>query len=167
MQKLSALALAALSLLCLASCNNGCEQTREAYCVLQVVPNSESHLAGVTVSTLVPADTLNAKGETVWNEHQFAALSTTGQFEVILNPNDTVTTLNLDIRYKSYDETFQAKDTVRVYYTVQPHYLDIECGCTLHFDLQRVETTHHLLQSVRITQPLVTNESALNIEANF
>lgn len=163
----SHIALGLLALTLLSACDNGCEQTREAYCALQLTATSGAKLTKLSLGTAVLADTLSAEGQPVWNEVLFATSSTASQYEVILDPNANTTVLHFDIHYSSYDEPFQAKDTLTLHYEVAPYYLDMECGCTLRYELQAVDCTGHLLRNVRIVRSEVSNEPTVNIVAEF
>ena len=152
----------ALAMLGVASCDNGCEQMRESYMHISFTGTTSRTLRNLYI---------DAHGR---KEGMAMSDSTTLQYtlpvnkfdniELELNPNDSLVTLVLRCEYQDYGDKFQANDTVRIAYTVNGRFLDMECGCTVDYNITDVRCTHNLLEEVRISDPLVHTESGINLE---
>ncbi len=151
-----------LALLGVMSCDNGCEQMRESFMHISFISTTSR-----TLRTLE----IDAHGR---REGMVMSDSTTLQYtfkvnkfdniELELNPNDSLVTFVLRCDYQDYGDKFQANDTVRIAYNANGRFLDMECGCTVDYEIQNITTTHNLLEDVRITDPQIHTESGINLE---
>lgn len=135
-----------------ASCDNGCEQTRENYMHVSFVSNS-----GRTMRSM---EVIVSTGET---GYQLTGINKFDDVELDLSPNDSVCYLLVTGTYVDFGDSFQETDTVRLEYTRQPYFLDMNCGCTVNYELQSVESTHHLFTEVEVVDPVILTESGINM----
>lgn len=149
----STLAAASALSLALASCDNGCEQVRENYLHTMFTSASGRTMRGMEV--------IVSNGET---GYQLDDITQFDDVKLDLNPNDSLCYMLITGRYTDFGDSFQLTDTVEVRYTTQPYYLDMNCGCTIHYELQSVTTTHHLFSAVNVLDPVVVTESVSNLE---
>ena len=129
------------ALLC--ACDNGCEQVREAYMTTTFTSTSGRSLRSINLICL--SDTLGFT----------ATLSQFTDIELQLNPKGNHTTMILDCSYSDYGDFYTTSDTVEISYTVEPKFLDMECGCTVLFRIDDVSTTRHLISNVIINDNTV------------
>lgn len=177
----------AISLFILQSCGSSCEETREAYLVAELENESGATLSAINVWGLgqqaTYVETL-ADTVTTWNEvtgevydtiiytRVYAddlMLSETSPetLEFFLNPEAEETRLRLQITATANDETVQVDDTLTVRYTAEPYLIDMECGCTIRFDIQSVEMTNHLLRDITIDSKTITNKANVNLTITY
>lgn len=134
------------------ACDNGCEQVREAYMSTSFTSTSGRTMR--SISLLCLSDTLGYTS-TLW---QFTAI------DLQLNPKSNHTTLILDCSYSDYGDLYTTSDTALILYTVEPHFLDMECGCTVRFHIDDVRTTSHLISNVIVSDPdVVADGSSTNL----
>lgn len=84
--------------------------------------------------------------------------------ELELNPNDSIVAFLLHFDYQDYGDNFQANDTVLILYQPNGRFLDMECGCTVDYEIKEIVTTHNLLEDIQITDPVIHTESGINLE---
>ena len=53
-------------------------------------------------------------------------------------------------------------DTLTVQYTAKPYFASRECGAMFYFDIANLTTTRHILDSVAVVTPTITNVSREN-----
>lgn len=140
-----------------ASCDNGCEQNRENFMHVSFTSSSGRVLRGMEI-ILTSNDTT---GYMITDIKDFSNL------ELDLNPNDSVTCLFISSTYTDFGDSFQLIDTIRIDYTTQAYYLDMNCGCTVHYELQSVLSTHHLFHSVEVVDPLVLPDTQMNLRFEY
>lgn len=143
--------LAPVGVLCcilplLSSCDNGCEQLREAYMLSTFTSTSGRTLRSLSLTCLS-----EGKGYT-------ATYSSFTDMELDLNPEATQSTLILDLGYSDYGDYYTASDTVTIDYTVQTRFLDMECGCTVVYHIDRVTATHNLLNNYILSNDRIMAE---------
>lgn len=72
------------------------------------------------------------------------------------------------IRYVSKDLNFPwLVDTIAFYYTSRPMFMSEECGAMYEYDITRMTYTTHLIDSVAITDSLITNTDQERIQIYF
>ena len=164
-RKVVCLCLSALTgLLC--SCgNNGCEETRESYLLVQL---KSTH--GLTLNSLT-AWGLTDNGDSL-------AISQTGsptEIELTLQPDSTYTQILLQCIASELGERSQYDSKLHIWYKGEPYFLDMECGCTMHYqiDSARIETLKRnttielgndtLFHACTIKNKNITNEENINI----
>lgn len=152
----------ALALLGVMSCDNGCEQIRESYMHICLTSNTSRTLRNLEIDAHGRKDGI-AMSDSTTLRYTFK-ISKFDDIELELNPNDSLVTFVMHSDYQYYGDKMQANDTVRIAYTVNGRFLDMECGCTVDYEIQNVTTTHNLLEDVRITEPLIHTESGINLE---
>lgn len=153
---------AVCGVLCLSSCGNGCEETRETFCVASLYAET-----GLSISTLYAwgigqqrvADTLSATG---YSDSLMLEVSSPEQLEFILQPDTTVTRIRLQMTVTG-DSTYQVEDTLTIRYDARPVFLNMDCGCTVFFTIREVNTTGHLLLGTSIEKAEITNTEDVNI----
>lgn len=119
----------------LCGCDNGCEQIREAYMTTTFTSTSGRTMRSITLYCI--SDTL---GYT-------ATITSFSDVELELNPKSTSTTLILDCSYSDYGDYYTTSDTVTINYTVEPKFLDMECGCTVLFHITDINSTRNLISN--------------------
>lgn len=184
--------IAALSgvLLLAASCeSNDCMLTSDSYCRLSFV-NGEGksvkikdtltvslNLAGYdslftyrcdtdTVVSRRPIDSLAYKGYRV-------EIDATRKQGILLNRKTGAAEMDIPLSYTERVDTFfmqysdRLADTLWVWHENLPYFTSMECGTVMHYALQRVESTRHLIDSVRIVDAGVTNTLRENVKIYY
>ena len=144
-----------LALATLASCDNGCEQTRESYAHLAFTSTSGRQLQSITMTC--------RSGERAYQ----STLTSFTSVEVDLNPHDTLTTIILDCTYVDYGDTYTVTDSIRVHYATEPKFLDLACGCSVLYTITDLDTYGHFFPLIDLTDPDVTTESGINITCQY
>lgn len=163
-QKLSnrskAVASSLLLLTLLSGCgNNGCEEIRESYCLTSLKSVSS---AGITSLYAWGIGDLSHLSDSL-----MLSASNPTEMELRLDPNAEQTQIRLQMTTTYYGETSQREDTLTIRYKVDPHFIDMECGCTVYFTIQSAECTKNFLRDIRITNPIVSNEENVNLTIDF
>lgn len=84
--------------------------------------------------------------------------------ELQLNPKGNHTTMILDCSYSDYGDLYTTSDTVEIAYTVEPKFLDMECGCTVLFHIDDVQFTRNLISNLIINDNnVVADGDATNL----
>jgi hypothetical protein len=65
------------------------------------------------------------------------------------------------------DTTATLIDTLTFYYTPVVHFINNSCGYTYYYNLQKVITTHNMLDSAAIVSQLVSGDSKGNVNFYF
>lgn len=152
----------ALSVLGVASCDNGCEQMRESFMHISFTATTSRSLRSVNIDAHGRKEGMAMSDSTTLQ--YTLPVSKFDNIELELNPNDSIVTLVFRSEYQDYGDKFQANDTVRIAYTVNGRFLDMECGCTVDYNITDVRFTKNLLEEVKISDPLVFTESGINLE---
>lgn len=58
-------------------------------------------------------------------------------------------------------------DTITVAYESRPYFHSKDCGAMYVFDIQSIETSHYLIDSVRVLTPTIDNTNSENIRIYF
>ncbi len=151
--RLASLLLGALGIQVLfCTCDNGCEQVREAYMTTTFTSTSGRTMRSITLYCL--SDTLGYQ----------MTLSSFSDIELELNPKATTTTMILDCSYSDYGDYYTTSDTVTIDYSVEPKFLDMECGCTVVFRINEVNTTRNLIDNFIINEAnVIADGSSTNL----
>jgi hypothetical protein len=141
----------------LTSCgSNGCEETRESYCTVQLRSTTQTTLQSVSVWALsdrfADGDSLMISGE-----------SSPTELSIILNPDTTETRLRIQFNGRADNEALQLEDTLTLTYEPYPYFIDMECGCSVRFELIDASSTYNFIQDVYLKQTTITNEAAVNL----
>lgn len=159
--------LVVLTHLGISSCANGCEEIRESYCYVELLSTSgakinQLYAYGIGQGHGEVIDTLGTKGDSVMLQ-----ASNPQSLEFILNPNDTKTDIRLQMNITLDGDKYQYDDTIHIAYDSYPHLIDMDCGCTVYFDLKEVSHTKNFLREIRIIKSEITNEESLNIHIEY
>ena len=139
-----------LALLC--SCDNGCEQKREAYMTTTFTSTSGRDLRSINLLCL--SDTLGYA----------ATITSFTDIDLQLNPKSTQTIMIMDCSYSDYGDLYTTSDTVFIDYTVEPKFLDLECGCTVLFHINDVHSTRNLISNIIINdENVIADGEATNL----
>lgn len=156
------LAVVASLLLGAVSCENGCEQMRESFMHITFTGSTSRSLKGVSI------DAYGRKPQEATDKMQLQYSTTKftkySDIELELNPNDSIVAFLLHFDYQDYGDNFQANDTVLILYQPNGRFLDMECGCTVDYEIKEIVTTHNLLENIQITDPVIHTESGINLE---
>lgn len=152
----------------LASCSNGCEESRDSMCGIAYTSVSGNAMQRISIISLRKSVVIDGK-EQVFADSTFRVLNSgaTTQ-ELRLDPNDTHTAFAMDMIFKSFGDSYTARDTLNVWYTPETHYIDMECGCTVFFNIDSINTTNNLITNAIIKDNVVMNVSSqINIELEY
>ncbi len=152
----------ALAVLGVSSCENGCEQMRESFMHISFTGTTSRSLRSLNIDAHGRKQGLAMSDSTTLQ--YTLPVNKFDNIELELNPNDSLVTFVLRSEYQDYGDKFQANDTVRIAYSVNGRFLDMECGCTVDYEIKNVSHTKNLLEEVRISDPLIFTESGINLE---
>lgn len=115
-----------------------------------------------TVVSQSPIDSLVAKG------YELSLLVEQIQ-GVLLNRKSGAEGVEIPLSFTSERDTFfyrysaRLADTVYVDHVNLPYFSSMDCGTVMHYRITSVSSTHHLIDSVRIVNPEVTNTLKENV----
>lgn len=160
--------IALATLWIMASCSNGCEETRDSMCGLSFTSINGYQMKQVSIYSLRKSYILDGK-EVVFPDSTFRILnSSTPIQELRLDPNDKHTSYAMYLIYEAFGDHFAVLDTLDIWYTTETHYLDMECGCTVYFNLDSIRSTNNLVSNSRISNGVVSNTSSqINIDLEY
>lgn len=144
----------------LTSCSNGCEETRESYCLADLTSSSGAKI------NLLYAYGIGQGGvqdSTSVEDEVMLTASSPSSLEFILNPDTTFTDIRLQMNITLDGDAFQYTDTLHFEYIPHPYFLDMECGCSMYFSLNNVTSTNNFIRSVTLKRKEITNEENTNI----
>lgn len=151
----------------IASCgNNGCEETRESYCLADLLSTSGAKINQLYAYGIGQYE-MKVSEDTLWVDKEMLSESAPKSLEFILNPDSTVTDIRLQMNITLDGDQFQYNDTIHFEYTSHPYFLDMECGCSMYFTLKEVTSTNNFLRSVTIKRNEITNEENINITIEY
>ena len=160
------IAVMVLTMMGIASCDNGCEQMRESFMHINIISTTSRAMRSLNIDAHGRRDGWPMSDSTTL---QYSTISLTkfDNIDLELNPNDSLVTFVFRCVYSDYGDKFTANDTVRIVYAANGRFLDMECGCTVDYTIQQVTTTHSLLEEVKITDPEIHTESGINLEFTY
>ena len=92
----------------------------------------------------------------------------TSQSEVYLPMRSAQTSTAWCLSYKWKATDFpQLNDTITFQYTAQPYFASAECGAMYRYTITAVRHTNHIIDSVKVVQPYVTNIGEPNLTIYF
>lgn len=149
-----------VAILALAGCNtNGCLENRNS------VP-----LAGFySMATLKPisVDSVQITGEGMPEDDPLLAVGTyASQVYMPMRSTRPTTTWVFAYKQKALDRP-ELNDTLTFDYESTPFFAGSECGVVYYYDIKRMDYTRHLIDSVAITDSLVTNLDIERIQIYF
>ncbi len=166
----------------LGSCgNNGCEETRETYLYTQLTATGrisltslyawgigqQSQVSYVYDTVRVQRDDASVYDSIVQREVRVDSLmlsaSSPSSLEFILRPDTNFTQIRLQCTISDNGDAYQYDDTLSVWYEAYPYFIDMECGCSVFFDIRQVEVTNHLFRDVILKQSTISNEESVNV----
>lgn len=89
------------------------------------------------------------------------------EMEFILKPDTTCTKIRLECTINDSGDLYQSDDTLTITYEYYPYFLDMECGCSLFFDIQEATITNHVFKGITLKNKEITNEEKTNIELTY
>jgi len=140
-------------MLTLTSCgNNGCEKTRESYL------SASFKATGRLSMSSIYAWALTEKGDSLMT----SATSPT-EMEFILKPDTTCTQIRLECTINDSGDLEQYNDTLTLTYEHYPYFLDMECGCSVFFEIKEATVTNHIFKSITLKSKEITNDETVNL----
>jgi len=94
---------------------------------------------------------------------------TTGQFELLLNPNDDFSRFAISISVPNQIndtliENVTLYDTLKIQYTRKPVLISEACGFIINFEIASIANSGQIIDSIKIENKLVTNERKDNVK---
>lgn len=146
----------------IASCgNNGCEQTREVYCLADLSSLSGAKINQLYAYGIGQGGSTDSVGAAI--DDIMLSESSPTSLEFILNPDTTFTDIRLQFNITLDGDSFQHEDTLHFSYDAHPFFLDMECGCSVFFTLNEISSTNNFIRNVSIKRKEITNEENINI----
>ena len=149
------------SLLCallFSSCaGNGCEENREAYCGAEFRGVSGATLSRMSVWG-IGQGLASGKSDSL----MYSGAPST-HIEWMLNPDTTSTRLRILFTGVVDREQVQVVDTLTFSYKAEPYFLNMECGCSVFYQLEELSSTNHFIYDARIVRREITNEENIHI----
>ncbi|GEM_PF-1729672 len=152
----------ALILTSVISCDNGCEQVRESFLHASFTSNSSRSLKSLEINAHGQKEGVAMSNSTTLR-YTFN-ITSFNDVELELNPNGSQVTFVIVSEYQDYGDKFQANDTVRISYVANGRFLDMDCGCTVDYEIKEVTSTHNFFSEVRTSIPQITTETAIHLE---
>jgi hypothetical protein len=88
--------------------------------------------------------------------------------QVYLPFRDGVTSTSFYIRYSQEGINSAAyNDTITFVYNSEPYFASSECGAMYKYQILEATTTHHLIDSIAVTDPIITNVDLERIKLFF
>ena len=143
-----------------ASCNStGCTENRSAVPLAAFYASStaeEMQLDSVSISGVgAPRDSvLSAAGARV------------SQVYLPMRPTDPSVQWCLSYKWKHLDDP-RLNDTITIDYDSEPYFASEECGAFYRYRITSLTTTDHLIDSVEVVDPLVTNVDKVYLKIYF
>lgn len=156
----------ALTMLGIASCDNGCEQMRESFMHIKFTGTTSRSLRSLSIDAHGRREGM-AMSDSTTLRYVIDNITTFDNIELELNPQDSLVTLVLRFQYQDYGDKFETNDTLRIAYTANGRFLDMECGCTVDYEIKNVSFTHNLLEEITVTEPMIHTESGNNMELTY
>lgn len=119
-----------------------------------------------TVVSSIPIDSLPAKG---YRQETYTYRKT----GTLINRKTGARNMELPLSYTAEEDTFyiiysqRLSDTLYVKHTNLPYFTSMDCGTVMHYKLTEVNATNHLIDSVQIVAPEVTNSLKENVKIYF
>ncbi len=89
------------------------------------------------------------------------------EMEFILKPDTICTQIRLECTIDDSGDLEQCNDTLTLIYESYPYFLDMECGCSVFFDIQEATITHNVFKSIKLKNSHINNEEKVNIELAY
>lgn len=175
----------AVAMTALTSCgNDGCQETRESYCVADMRSVSGARITLLSVwgigqqrQTVLAVDTVYYVEDGVLldslayhpalADSLMISESSPTNISLILSPDTTITRLRMQFMATIDTTHVQVEDTLTLTYESHPYFIDMECGCSIFFTLQSLETTTHFVRSALIKRNDITNEADINLVIEY
>lgn len=119
-----------------------------------------------TVVSQLPVDTLEAKG------YDLLLLANRVQ-GILLNRKSGAERVELPLSFTADRDTFffhysaRLSDTVWVEHQNHPYFSSMDCGTVMHYKIVGIASTTHLIDSIQVTAPEVTNTLKENVKIYF
>ena len=119
-----------------------------------------------TIISLTPIDSLLQEGYTV-------STATILRKDTLINKQYGAQYMELPLCYTQEEDTFyltyskRLADTIRIKHKNTPYFVSMDCGTVMHFTLLDIQHTHHLIDSIKIVDPKITNSLRENVKLFF
>ena len=119
-----------------------------------------------TVVSVSPVDSLLGKGYELW-------LSIERVKGVLLNRKSEADRLEIPLSFTAERDTFffqysaRLADTVWVEHLNHPYFSSMDCGTVMHYRIKSISSTHHLIDSIQVVEPEVTNMLKENVKIYY
>ena len=158
MKSLFALTLALIGAVLFSSCaGNGCEENREAYCVAEFRGVSGATLSRMSVWGIGQGLATGSSDSLMYSGAPAANI------EWMLDPDTTSTRLRILFTGVVDREQVQVIDTLTFTYKAEPYFLNMECGCSVFYQLEELTSTNHFIYDARIVRREITNEENIHL----
>lgn len=154
------LVVAAVAGVFLAGCNTqGCTENHSALPLAQFCSSATGE--GVTL------DSLQIHGVGASGDSTLLAPGTAAEKVYLpMRASQPETTWCIAYKWKALDFP-QLNDTVAFSYEAIPFLADDECGAMYNYRVTDVDHTSHLIDSVKVTEPVITNANGISIKIYF
>lgn len=143
-------------MLSLTSCNNGCEETRETYLYASLKATSKAKITGLNLWTPT------AQGDSL-----MLAINNPNAFELELCPDSSKLEVYILSKVTLNKQDSIYTDTLWVEYDSYPYFINMECGCSVYYDIKKINCTNHLFTEMEIKNQQITNEENVNIVLTY
>lgn len=157
---ISALAAAWLATVLATSCNTtGCTENRSSVPLADFCNSADGKS--------VTLDSLQIYGVGAPGDSLILAPGTAAsQVYLPLRPDFASTSFCIAYKYKDLDDAAH-NDTVTIDYTAHPWFADSECGAMYRYTITGCRNTGHIIDSVAVSDPNVTNIGLTNLKLYF
>lgn len=150
----------ALSCMALSGCNSsGCTENRSA------VPIADFYSSTTGEAIMLDSVQIHGVGSP-GDSILLAAGKNTAQVYLPMRSQYTSTSWCLSYKWK-YTDNPQLNDTVTFDYKSIPWFAGEECGAMYYYRIERVRHTMHLLDSIAVTDSLITNATLASLRFYF
>lgn len=108
------------------------------------------------------------------NDELTVAVVRPGNDSIVLNRKSAATGVSVPLGYTNECDTFVFRfgltsivDSVFIHHTNQPYFISLDCGTAMFHTLTSADCTHHVLQSVIITNPEINYDAFENLQLVF
>ncbi len=157
---LSSLSVCFIALALLTSCN-------DQKCTESTVTNARASFYTKSGLTALTFDSVSIKGiGQVKDSILYSKVRKTKSVLLPLRIQAENTAFQIQF-YRSNSATKNQTDTIRFYHKNKPQYISPDCGCSVFYHIDSVKYTRHRIDTVKITQPEITNQDEEHIQILF
>lgn len=148
--------------LLVSSCSNGCEETRETFCLTSLTSETGLSISSLYAWGIGQQHVRDESSPTGYTDSLMLSEASPKELSFILRPDTTVTRIRLQMTV-SGDSSYQVEDTLTIRYEPRSVFLNMDCGCSVFFTLSEVSVTEHFIQEATIKNAEITNTENVNI----